>query len=168
MTIFLDPRIAPTWTMALTVAVLGTAGFLSTHRIAQSLTEQGDRQLAAQRAEQCRVLGSNNSVILGAYYWQPEATNADGWTTGTYLSEGIYICDLTGRTARIDRGGYAQHVVVGDASEINQILQRKLSDSTNPDSNEATRPLHDKQRANYESAKPKNKLFDLNKGESNE
>lgn len=158
-----DPRVAPAWTIFFSAVLLGSGAALSSQRLKTVSYERANSDIAQSRVSSCRVLASGSSVILGGYYFQPTA-QVDGKLTGDLLPEGVYICDLFGGTARIERGGFAQFVVMGDAAELNKVLQQRLSDSANPDSNEVSRPRLDQSRPVYKSQpapKPKDQLFNL-------
>lgn len=164
MNIISDPRIAPAWTAALAAVALGIGLAMSAQRLKTVAFERGNNDIAQSRVSSCRVLGRGETVQLGGYYFQPTA-QADGKISGDLLQEGVYICDLFGTSARIERGGYAQYVVTGDPVEMNKTLQERLKDPANPDSNEATRPRLDMGRGIYQAppTEPQDdKLFQLN------
>lgn len=163
MNAFSDPRVAPAWTIFFSAVLLGTGAALSSQRLKTVSYERGNNDIAQSRVSSCRVLASGSSVILGGYYFQP-TTQVEGRLEGDLLAEGVYICDFFGGTARIERGGYAQFVVMGDAAELNKVLQQRLSDPANPDSSEISRPRLDVGRPVYQSQpapKPKTQLFNL-------
>lgn len=158
-----DPRVAPAWTIFFAAIFLGSGAALSSQRLKTVSYERANSDIAQSRVSSCRVLASGSSVILGGYYFQPTA-QVDGKLTGDLLPEGVYICDFFGGTARIERGGFAQFVVMGDAAELNKVLQQRLADTANPDSNEVSRPRLDQSRPVYKSQpapKPKDQLFNL-------
>lgn len=164
MNIVSDPRIAPAWTIALTLAALSIGGFMSAQRLKTVAFERGNNDIAQSRVSSCRVLGGGNTVRLGGYYFQPTVPEA---TTGDLLPEGTYVCDFFGGTARIERGGYAQYVILGDPTDLNKALMERLKDPANPDSSEASRPRLDLTKPIYQAnpeptLEPEQKLFNLN------
>jgi len=164
MDILSNPRIAPAWTVALAMVVLGAGVVMSQTRLRTVSYERGNNDIAQSRVSSCRVLGGGDTVKLGGYYFQPTA-QADGKTSGDLLQEGTYICDLYGNSARIERGGYAQYVVSGDVTEMNKTLQTRVQDPANPDSSDAFRPRIDLSRPIYKAPpepQPATTLFKLN------
>ena len=158
-----DPRVAPAWTIFFAAVFLGGGAAMSQQRLKTVSYERGNNDIAQSRVASCRVLAKGSSVILGGYYFQPTA-QVEGRLTGDLLPEGVYICDFFGGTARIERGGFAQFVMMGDAAELNKVLQQRISDPANPDSNEASRPRLDAGRPVYKSQpapRPKDQLFNL-------
>jgi len=163
MNIVSDPRIAPAWTIALTLAALSVGVAMSQTRLRTVAYERSNNDIAQSRVSSCRVLAGTDTVQLGAYYFQPTA-QANGKITGDLLQEGVYICDGFGNSARIERGGYAQYLVSGDVIEMNKTLQQRLQDPANPDSNEISRPRIDLGRPIYKAPpapKPQDQLFNL-------
>jgi len=150
MDILSNPRIAPAWTVALAMVVLGAGVAMSQTRLRTVAYERSNSDIAQSWVLSCRVLGGGDTVKLGGYYFQP-TTQADGKISGDLLQEGTYICDSFGNSARIERGGYAQYLVSGDVVEMNKILQQRLQDPANPDSNDASRPRIDLNRPIYQA-----------------
>lgn len=139
MSFFTNPRTAPAWTVFGTLIVVGAGAALSAPRLQTVAAEQNNNAIASYRADICRILPTTETVELGAYYFQPTATlggvaQGDPPLTGSLLTEGMYICDWFGKSARIERGGYAQFVVVAtDIAGVNKTLQERLSQTSNPD-----------------------------------
>ncbi len=143
MSFFTNPRTAPAWTAFGIVTVIGAGAALSATRLQTVAAEQNNNAIASYRADICRILPTTETVELGAYYFQPTATlgavpHGDPpltvSLTGSLLTEGMYICDWFGKSARIERGGYAQFVVVAtDIAGVNKTLTERLSQTTNPD-----------------------------------
>lgn len=161
MSVFTNPRIAPSWIAAAAIAGVGVGAVLSLDRLQTAGYEATNNQIASVRANSCRVLNAPDKIQLGRYYLQP----TEG-TQGVLLSEGTYICDVWGNTARIERGGYAQLVKTGDATEINKTLIDRMKDTANPDSNPNLRIRRDISRGIYqpppESTPIVNPLFPTN------
>ena len=163
MNIVSDPRIAPAWTIALAVLAIGTGIAMSRTRLQTVAFERSNTDIAQSRVSSCRVVAGGNSVILGGYYFQP-TEQAGSKLTGDLLPEGTYICDGFGGSARIERGGFAQYVVVGDATEMNKVIGDRLKDPANPDSNPLLRPRLDLGRPIYQAQpapKPQDQFFNL-------
>jgi hypothetical protein len=159
---FTNPRIAPAWTAATAIGVIGLGALLSLDRLITSASEAGNSQIASVRANTCRLLNPPDKVVLGAYYFQPQSSEQGG----QLLTEGEYICDAFGSSARIERGGYAQFVVTGDATELNKTLMERIEDEANPDHNPNLRVRRDVSRGVYqpppESTPSANPLFSPN------
>jgi hypothetical protein len=162
MNIISDPRIAPAWTAALAVVALGAGVFMSHTRLLTVAYERSNNDISQSRVSSCRVLGNGETVQLGGYYFQP-TPQSNGLLGGDLLPEGVYICDLFGNSARIERGGYAQYVISGDPVEMNKVLSSRLQDPVNPDSSKANRPRLDTSRPIYkaqpEPQQTKDQLF---------
>ncbi|MBD2093531.1 hypothetical protein H6F67_27225 [Microcoleus sp. FACHB-1515] len=146
MSVFTNPKIAPSWIAASAIGVIGLGALLSLDRLITSASEAGNSQIASVRANTCRLLNPPDKVILGGYYFQP-AGEGQG---GQLLSEGEYICDAFGSTARIERGGYAQFIVTGSTTELNKTLMQRVEDEANPDRNPNLRVRRDVSRGIYQ------------------
>ena len=145
MSKLLNPKTSPALTVLFGGGLIASGFFLSATRIETALAEKTRDDLAQQRANVCRILPANESLELGAYYFQPTKVEPDGSLSGNLLDEGTYVCDrLKGATGRIERGGYIQHMAVAtDVTAINKILEKRLKEPLNPDSS----PLTQIQRA---------------------
>jgi hypothetical protein len=150
MNIVSDPRIAPAWTVALAAVLLGGGVAMSATRLKTVAYERSNNDISQSRVSSCRVLGNGETVKLGGYYFQP-TPQTNGLIGGDLLPEGVYICDLFGNSARIERGGYAQYVISGDPVEMNKVLSSRLQDPVNPDSSKANRPRLDMTRPIYQA-----------------
>jgi hypothetical protein len=144
MNAFTDPRSAPRNIAAAAIATIGIAAALSGDRLATVAYETSNSSIASYRANTCRILNAPDKLELGAYYLQPTEGNQ-----GVLLPEGTYVCDTWGGTARIERGGYAQQIKIGDATEINKVLMTRIEDEANPDHNPHQRIRRDISRSVY-------------------
>lgn len=146
MSVFTNPRIAPSWIAASAIGAIGLGALLSLDRVLTAAREASNSQIASVRANTCRLLNPPDKVTLGAYYFQPAGVGQGG----QLLSEGEYICDAFGSTARIERGGYAQFIVTGDATEMNKTLMERVENDANPDRNPNLRVRRDVSRGIYQ------------------
>jgi hypothetical protein len=160
MDVFTNPRIAPSWITAAAIGAIGLGALLSLDRLRTAAYEATNSQIASVRANSCRLLNPPDKVVLGAYYYQPSEQG------GQLLTEGEYVCDAFGSSARIERGGYAQFIVPGDATEMNKTLMQRIEDEANPDHNPNLRVRRDVSRGVYqpppESTPSANPLFSPN------
>lgn len=157
MDILNNPRIAPQYLIGGSLLLLAIGAVASQTRLATVAYESSNAQISAYRVNSCRVLEGSDKLILGAYYYQPTGN------TGQWLSEGTYLCDLYGNSGRIDRGGYLQYLVPGDAAAMNKTLKTRLDDESNPDHNPNLRVRRDRITPIYVAPSPtptpENSLF---------
>jgi len=128
MDFLFNPRIAPSYIVCGSILLLTIGGVASKTRLQTVTYETQNSSISAYRANSCRVLESTDKLVLGGYYFQP---NGNG--SGQWLNEGTYVCDAYGNSGRIERGGYLQYLIPGDASEMNKTLQTRIAETSNPD-----------------------------------
>lgn len=153
----LDPR-KPWVTPAISLLLVVGGGLMCSTRIKMAWAGQEAASIASTRVSECRVLPPDQTVVLGAYYFQPGPN--------TYLPEGTFVCDLFGNSARIERGGYALHVVSSNPVDMNKELEKRLKDADNPDHFLQNRVQIDRSRPLYTPPPPpvvrqENNLFNL-------
>lgn len=134
MSIFHDPQKADK-VIGISLILFLAGGLMSATRIQMFAESTNANTIASTRVSECRVLPPNEAVVLGGVYYDPP--------TSTWLTEGTFICDLYGRSARIDRYGNALFVVTTDPTSMNKELEKRLKEPTNPDSIETNRVRRD-------------------------
>jgi hypothetical protein len=142
MKVFSNPSNGFIYSSLLTLALVGIGGAIGANRLITVINQTGRDSIANQRADIARI--TNDKVILGARYFQPETTNEAGQVTGAFLSPGTILFDRYGSSCEISTTFTCQHVVTAlDVAAINEKLADRLKDANNPDANEANRPLRD-------------------------
>ncbi len=138
-----DPRKSASNVFVLSFLFLFLGVALSLDRLATVLPESSRKGIAAYRAKLCRVVGDNEKLELGAFYYQPIVGEDGQIVSGRWLSEGEYICDLFGTSGRVERGGSLQYIVNAPPEVMNEILLKRLEATDFPDSNPNFRPRRD-------------------------
>lgn len=134
MSFLLNPKFAPAWIACLSVGAIAVGAVAAAPRLITAAEKHNSASLASSRAENCRILPEGETVVLGAYYFQP-TMNVNGQIVGgSVLPGGVDLCDLYGGSGQSVQGGYVQWVVqISDPTEVNKTLRRRLKEETNPD-----------------------------------